>query len=235
MLPARTDFQELKARFHAAAAAPRVGREPLFPTAIASIDALLGGGLPCGSLVTLEGCGTAGARSIAAALLAQATRSGLGAIIDGGELYPPSLEAAGVRLDRLLIVPAGTPVRAARAADLLLRSRVARVVVMAVCGGTPAATLRAAVWARLASLAHKAGAVLVVLAVASVPPVRTIAELSAAATVCLSCRIARPVHTGTRGIWGVFTGFELQAELRKHKFRNSLTPFVVNELVGMVQ
>jgi hypothetical protein len=229
MLPARTDFQELKARFHAAAAAPRTGREPLFPTAIASLDALLGGGLPCGSLVTLEGYGTAGARSIAAALLAQATRTGLGAIIDGGELYPPSLEAAGVRLDRLLIVPAGTPVRAARAADLLLRSRVARVVVMAVCDGTPAVTLRAAVWGRLASLAHKAGAVLVVLAV------RAIVEISAAATVCLSCRIARPVHTGTRGIWGVFTGFELQAELRKHKFRNSLTPFVVNGLVGMVQ
>ncbi len=223
MLPARTDFQELKARFHAAPAAPRTGREPLFPTAIASLDALLGGGLPCGSLVTLEGYGTAGVRSIAAALLAQATRTGLGAIIDGGELYPPSLEAAGVRLERLLIVPAGTPVRAARAADLLLRSRVARVVVMG------AVTLHAAVWGRLASLAHKAGAVLVVLAV------RAIVEISAAATVCLSCRVARPVHTGTQGIWGVFTGFELQAELRKHKFRNSLTPFVVNGLVGMVQ
>jgi vacuolar-type H+-ATPase catalytic subunit A/Vma1 len=92
-----------------------------------------------------------------------------------------------------------------------------------------AVTLHAAVWGRLASLAHKAGAVLVVLAV------RAIVEISAAATVCLSCRVARPVHTGTRGIWGVFTGFELQAELRKHKFRNSLTPFVVNGLVGMVQ
>lgn len=229
MLPARPDFQELKARFHAAGAAPRTGREALFPTAIADIDALLGGGLPCGSLVTLEGCGTAGARSIAAALLAQATRNGLGAIIDGGELYPPSLEAAGVRLDRLLIVPAGTPIRAARAADLLLRSRTARVVVMA------AVTLRAAIWTRLANLAHKAGAVLVVLVVASVPPSRAIPELSAAATVCLSCRIERPVHTGTRGIWGVFTGFELRAELRKHKFRKSLTPFVVNGLVGMVQ
>ena len=222
MLPARPDFQELKARLQAAGAASRTGREPLLPTAIPDIDALLGGGLPCGSLVTLEGYGTTGAHSLAAVLLAQATRNGLGAVIDGGELYPPALEAAGVRLDRLLIVPAATPVRAARAADLLLRSRTARVVVMT------AMTLRAAVWTRLANLAQKAGAMLVVLTT------RTIAELSAAATVCLSCRVERPVLTGTRGIWGVFTGFELRAELRKHKFRKSLTPFVVNKL-GMVQ
>ncbi|MGC2131549.1 MAG: hypothetical protein WA629_15800 [Candidatus Aquilonibacter sp.] len=234
MLPARPDFQELKARLHAAGAASRTGREALFPSAIADIDALLGGGFPCGSLVTLEGCGTAGARSIAAVLLAQATRNGLAAVIDGGELYPPALEAAGVRLDRLLIVPAATPVRAARAADMLLRSRTTRVVVMAVCGGTPGGALRAAVWTRLANLAQKAGALLVVLCSGTPLTTRSIAALSAAATVCLSCRVNRPVHTGTRGIWGIFTGFELRAELRKHKFRKSLTPFVVNEL-GMVQ
>ena len=57
MLPARPDFQELKARLHAASTAPRTGREALFPTAIADIDAVLGGGFPYGSLVTLEGCG----------------------------------------------------------------------------------------------------------------------------------------------------------------------------------
>jgi hypothetical protein len=223
MLPARTDFQALKAHLAAVAAAPRAGREQLFSTAIPAVDALLGGGIPCGSLITLEGCGSAGCRSIAAALLAQATRSGLGAVIDCGELYPPSLEAAGVRLDRLLIVPATTPVGMARAADLLLRSRTARVVVMT------ATALRAAVWARLAGLAQKAGAVLVVLAS------RTIAELSAVATVCLSCRIERAVMHGTRGLWGVFCGFELQADLRKHKFRNSLTPFVVNGLLRSEQ
>ncbi len=215
MLPARIDFQDLKARFTAMAADPRPGREPLFPTAIPSIDALLGGGIPRGCLLILEGCGSAGCRSIAAALLAQATCRGLGAVIDGGELYPPSLEAAGVRLDRLLIVPATTPVSMARAADLLLRSRTTRVVVMV------GVALRAAVWARLAGLARKAGAVLVVLAS------RTIAELCAVATVCLSCRIERSVMQGTRGLWSVFSGFELQAELRKHKFRNSLAPFAV--------
>jgi hypothetical protein len=205
MLPATARFQELKTRLQAVSVAPRAGREALFPTAIGPLDSLLGGGLPCGSLVTLEGRGSAGCRSIAAALLAQATRRGLGAVIDGGELYPPTLEAAGVRLDRLLIVPARTPAGVARAADVLLRSRAARVVVMA------AAALRAAVWIRLANLAHKAGALLVVLVS------RAATELSAVAAVRLACCIERPVLSGTRGIWAVFSGFEVRTELRKHK------------------
>ncbi len=216
MLPVRPDFQALKARFHAAAGAPRAGREALFSTAVPALDAVLGGGIPFGSLITLEGAPSAGCHSVAAALLAQATDRGLGAIIDNGELYPPGLEAAGVRLDRLLIVPANTPLRIARAADLLLRSRAARVVVMA------ATALRATVWARLANLAHRAGVVLVVLAS------RVSVELSAVATLALSCSLRRVVMKGTRGLWGVFSGFEVQTELRKHKFRNSLTPSVVN-------
>jgi hypothetical protein len=212
MPPVRSDFQELKARFHVAAGAPRAGREALFRTAIPAIDAQLGGGIPYGSLVALEGTASAGCRSIAAALLARATDRGLGAIIDSGELYPPGLEAAGVRLDRLLIVPARTPLGIARAADLLLRSRTARVVVMT------ATSLRATVWARLANLAQRAGVVLVVLAS------RVSVELSAVATLALSCRLSRVVMKGTRGLWGVFDGFEVQTELRKHKLRNSLTP-----------
>ncbi|HTU71499.1 MAG TPA: hypothetical protein VMF11_14445 [Candidatus Baltobacteraceae bacterium] len=182
-----------------------MAREPLFSTAIPAIDALLGGGIPYGTLLTIEGCGSAGCRSIAAALLAQGTRHGLGAVIDGGELYPPALAAAGVRLDRLLIVPAATPMALARAADLLLRSRTARVVVMT------AGALRAAVWARLAKLAARTGTVLVVLAA------RASAELSVVAGVRLACRLERAVLRGTRGLWGVFAGFELHAEVRKHK------------------
>jgi cell division inhibitor SulA/protein ImuA len=184
---------------------PAATREPLVSTGLPSIDRMLGGGLPCGSLVTFEGNGTAGCRSIAAALLAMATQRGLGAIIDEGDLYPPALEAAGVRLERLLIVPAKTPIGVARAADLLLRSRIARVVVMA------ATSLRAAVWMRLASLAQKAGAILVVLAP------RASAELCGAALVRVHCRIGTASASGTHGLWGVFTGFDVRAELRKHK------------------
>jgi hypothetical protein len=209
MLPDRTAFNDLRARFQAGMGTLAPGREPRFCTGVASIDALLGGGLPCGSLVTLEGRGSAGCRSVAAALLAAATQRGLGAMIDGGDLYPPALEAAGVRLDRLLIVPARTPVGAARAVDLLLRSRTARVIVMT------AAALRAAVWVRLAGLAHKAGAVLLVLAA------HAAVDLSGVAAVRLECRVGSVLVQGRQGLWGVFTGFDVQAELRKNKRRSA--------------
>ena len=205
MLPTTSSiFQELRSRFHTAGL-PASARERAISTGLETVDRLLGGGMPAGVLLTLEGAGSAGCRSVAAALLAVATRRGLGAIIDGGDLYPPHLEAAGVRLDRLLIVPARTPLGIARAADLLLRSRTAGVVVMA------ATALRAAVWIRLASLAHKAGAVLVVLAV------RVSAELAAAAAVRVGCRIGVPCVAGSHGIWGTFTGFDVRAQVRKNK------------------
>jgi hypothetical protein len=205
MATANPTFQDLRARFHAGAAAPGAARDGLISTGLQAVDELLGGGMPSGSLVTLEGEGSAGCRSLAAALLAIATQRGLGAIIDTGDLYPPGLEAAGVRLDRLLVVPARTPLGIARAADLLLRSRAARVIVMT------AAALRAAVWMRLANLAQKAGALLIVLAR------RAAAELCAAATVRVRCRIGATNADGTHGLWGVFTGFDVCAELRKHK------------------
>jgi hypothetical protein len=206
-LPQRRNelFEELKGRLHAAPGAVGTAVERVAKSGIESLDCLLGGGFPLGSLVTLEGHGSAGRWSIAAALLAQVTRRGLGAVIDDGELYPPALEDAGVRLDRLLVVPAKTPVGIARAVDLILRSRTARVIVM----GAPA--LRAAVWTRLATLAHRAGAVLVVIAG------RASAELAGVATVRLGCMFERAVIRGSRGLWGCFSGFTLRTELRKHK------------------
>jgi hypothetical protein len=203
--PRRERFQDLKTRLHATPGAAGIALENVLPTAVSAIDALLGGGFPLGSLVTLEGPCSSGRWSIAATLLAIATRRGLGAVIDEGELYPPSLEAAGVRLDRLLIVPAKTPVGIARAADLLLRSRAVRVVVMA------APSLRAAVWTRLAKLAQRAGVLLVVVAARAWP------ELSASASVRLGFRFERAIVNGTRGLWCTFAGFDLRVQAHKHK------------------
>lgn len=203
--PRRERFQDLKTRLHATPGTPGIALENVLPTAVLAIDALLGGGFPLGSLVTLEGPCSSGRWSIAATLLAAATRKGLGAVIDEGELYPPSLEAAGVRLDRLLIVPAKTPVGIARAADLLLRSRAVRVVVMA------APSLRAAVWTRLANLAQRAGVLLVVIAARVWP------ELSASASVRLGFCFERAIVNGTRGLWSTFAGFDLRVQAYKHK------------------
>ncbi|MEO9170940.1 MAG: hypothetical protein ABI282_02880 [Candidatus Baltobacteraceae bacterium] len=175
------------------------------PTGLSGLDRLLGGGFPCGILVTLEGSRSSGRWTIVAGLLAAATRCGLGAVIDAGELYPPALAQAGVRLDRLLVVPARTPLGIARAADILLRSRVVRVVIM----GAP--VLRAAVWARLAGLAHRAGALLVVVTTA------VDAELAASAGMRLGCALLRLAVFGSRGLWCTFAGFTVHTEVRKHK------------------
>lgn len=203
--PRNPQFEELKKRLAGGPASRIPVLDRALSTGIEALDALLGGGLPLGALVTLEGCGTTGRWGIAAALLAQATRRGLGAVVDDGRLYPPSLEAAGVRLDRLLVVPAKTPVGIARAVDLILRSRVARVVVL----GAP--SLRAAVWTRLAQLAHRAGSILIVIAT------QASAELAGVASLRLGCVFERAVVHGSRGLWCRFSGFALRAEVRKHK------------------
>lgn len=203
--PRKALFHELRARLHAAPGAPKTSLEDLVPTAVATLDDLLGGGLPKGALVTLEGAASSGRWSIVASCLAQVTRRALGAIIDAGELYPPTLEAAGVRLDRLLIVPAKTPVAIARAADALMRSRVVRVIVMA------AVSLRAQVWSRLANLASRMGVVLIVIAM------HAAIELGSVASVRIGCAFARALTRGTRGLWCQLSGFELRAHLRKQK------------------
>jgi hypothetical protein len=201
----REAFAELKHRLQAGLGSVRASIDLCVPSALPALDEMLGGGFPRGTLTTLEGPGSSGRWSIAARLLAQATQRGLAAVVDEGELYPPDLAQAGVRLERLLVVPARTALGVARAADILTRSRACRVIVM------PAPPLRAAVWSRLAGLAHRAGALLVV-----VTP-RAPGELASAATVRLQCVRERVSMFGTRGVWCTFAGFEFRAELRKHK------------------
>jgi hypothetical protein len=199
----RTAFATLKAELSARSNCPPPLPEDLVPTAIPELDRLLEGGFPCGAVATLEG--TTGRWSLAAGLVAATTRRGLAAILNDGTLYPPSLADAGVCLERVLVVPARKALQIARAVDILLRSRICRLVVM------PAVTLRDAVWTRLASLAHRGGVLLLVVAE------RAGAALCAAAELRLHCALERIVVRGKRGLWGSFAGFVLCIDLRKHK------------------
>ncbi len=194
-------FELLKARLNAEPAA--LPAESLIPTAIPELDHLLGGGFPAGSMATLEG--ETGRWSLAAALAARMTRRSLVAILDDGALYPPALAEAGACLERVLIVPARKALAMARAADILLRSRICRLVLM------PAIALRDAVWARLATLAHRSGVLLIVVAA------HAGAALTAAAAVRLHCAPAKILTLGQRGLWGTVAGFELCVGLRKHR------------------
>ncbi len=203
----RPAFAALKASLESAAlAAPSAHVEDLFSTTIAALDRLMGGGIPRGTLVTLEG--PAGRWCIAARLIAAVTNRSTAAIIDDGGLYPPALAQAGARLERVLIVSVQSPLATARAADILLRARACRLVLM------PAPHLGPAIWTRLSSLAHRTGAVLV-----AVLPSGTDAALplAAAAAIRLRCTRERLVTIGQDGLWCTFCGYALSAELHKYK------------------
>jgi hypothetical protein len=197
----RKAFELLKERL--SARPPALPVEQLVATTIPELDRVLAGGLPAGAVATLEG--ETGRWSLAAGLVAGLTRRSLVAILDDGSLYPPALAEAGVCLERVLVVPARTPLAMARAADILLRSRICRMVLM------PAVALRDAVWERLAKLAHRGGVLLIVVAV------RAGAALGAAAGVRLHCALDRVLVHGLRGLWGSLAGFEFCVDVRKHK------------------
>ena len=171
----RLAFEELRERLRSTAMPVRGER---LASALPALDRALGGGFTKGTLTMLEGPAGSGRWALATRLLAQGTQRGLAAVIDSGALYPPDLVAAGVALERLVIVSAAAPVAAARAADALLRSRACGVVAL------DAPTLRSSLWVRLAGLAHKSGALLLVVAM------HAQTELAAVAGLRLRCERA---------------------------------------------
>jgi hypothetical protein len=199
----RKAFEALKSELSATASLPFLPIEGTVATAIPELDRLLAGGFPSGSVATLEGA--TGRWSVAAGLVSAMTRRSLVAILDDGALYPPGLADAGACLERVLIVPVRKALEVARAADILLRSRICRLILM------PAIAVRDSIWARLATLAHRNGVLLIVMAT------RAGAALSAAAELRLHCALERIIMRGTHGLWGGFAGFELRVNLRKHK------------------
>lgn len=201
----RPTFESLKAGLDVRAGGRIVAAcADALPTGFEAFDRALAGGFPRGTIATLEGPPSSGRTAILASLLAQATRRGYAAVVDDGTLYPPDLQRAGVRLERLLVVSAQAPVAVARCADILLRSRAFGVIAM------PAAALRATVWSRLAGLAQKAGAVLL--------PLGTHAntELAYFASTRVRCAIDRVLWSGA-GVLCELQGYEVLVHVLKHK------------------
>ena len=201
--PARSEaLERLRERLHEIAATYSPAVEPRLATDIPEVDRLLEGGFPAGVIATIEGA--TGRWSLAAGLVARMTRRSLVAILDDGGLYPPSLAQAGASLERVLVVPARQALAIARAVDILLRSRICRMVLM------PAVALRDALWTRLAKLARRSGVLLIVVAA------RAGEALSAVAGVRLHCTLERVLMNGQHGLWGSIAGFELCVGVRKH-------------------
>jgi hypothetical protein len=192
----------------ASAAAFALGDEALVRTGIAELDAAVGGGFARGTIASIEGPPSSGRSTLAVRLLAAATRHGLGALI-GIDLFPPALAAAGVRVERLLIVRVDEPVAVARAADIVVRSGAFTVVVIpALPSG---ARTGSAAWTRLAGLAHRANALLVAIGD------EASAELRYFASLRVETSIERVRWNGRAGHCCELAGYDVRATVRKHK------------------
>jgi len=143
------------------------GTGAVVPTGFAALDALLGsGGLPRATTATVAGDVGSGRTTLVLRVVAEAQAAGcLVAYVDGARtLDPVEAAARGVRLDELVVV---APRTAAEGIDLgaeLLRSAVVDVLVMDLPEGSggpgdrfPERLLR------LAAIARRAGALLVLL------------------------------------------------------------------------
>ncbi|MBV9149862.1 MAG: hypothetical protein JO024_08350 [Candidatus Eremiobacteraeota bacterium] len=206
----RAAFAELKAgleaRHRATLAARFAQADPtLFHTGFKALDSALGGGLARGTIAVFEGEGSSGRTAVAARLLAAQTQSGLAAAIDDGGLYPPGLAAAGVRLERLLVMPVSDPLGAVRAADILMRSHAFGITLM------PVVAVKAALWARLASLTHHAGALLLALGDQATN------ELGYFSSARVRFQIANVHWTDRFGPFAQLAGYEIHAEVIKNK------------------
>jgi len=181
-------------------------------TGLDPVDRALAGGFPKGVISTLEGPASSGRSALAASLLAAATAGGGAAALvewrddPSGGLFAPTLAAAGVALERLLIVRVERELDVMRAADIVLRSSAFGALAIP---AVPRA--RATMWTRLASLAHRANAV--VLAVGT----EISSELRYFASVRVECSLRETRWLGAPGPFRSLAGYELCAQIRKHK------------------
>ncbi len=212
----RAAFEGLRATLstlHRSAApeAFALAEETVVRTGLGELDLALGGGFPRGAIATIEGAPGSGRSAVVARLLASATANGgLGALVEmpngpEGAFYPPALDAAGVDLARLLVIGTNDVASVARAADIVLRSAAFGVVVI------PALSLRAPVWTRLASLAHRANVVLVAFGEAASDELRYFASLR------VRLRAATVRFAGTQGLFCTLAGLGVEAAVLKHK------------------
>lgn len=88
------------------------------PTGFPSLDALLGGGIPCGQAIELSGVPTSGMTTLALKIIAEAQQQGRPTVyVDLASIFDPGYAVrCGVQLNRLLIA---RPEGVARGLDIL--------------------------------------------------------------------------------------------------------------------
>ena len=159
--------REIAARLTTAAGLSRERFAPGFlPTRIEGLDRLLGGGLPRGALVEMSGRASSGRFSVALSALAATTQAGeAAALVDPGDHFDPQgAAAAGAELSRVLwLRPRGLK-PALAAAETVLATGFALVVLDLGLTRIFRRRFDDAVWLRLARRARFHDAALLVLA-----------------------------------------------------------------------
>lgn len=136
------------------------------PTGCEGLDRLLGGGLPRGALVEMSGRASSGCFSVALSALAAATETGeAAALVDPGDHFDPQgAAAAGAELSRVLwLRPRGLKMALA-AAETVLATGFALVILDLGLARVSRQSAGDAVWLRLARRARFHDAALFVLA-----------------------------------------------------------------------
>lgn len=179
-----------------------------WPTGLAELDRLLGGGFPAGRIGEIAGPASSGRTSLLLRLLAATTAGGESvALVDGADAFDPvSASGAGVDLDRTLWARPPAPAEALRAVEILLRAGGFALVTLDLTARIPRLPPTAH-WLRLVRAAAASRTALVVLT-SNVRLVGTCADLA------LELHPLRPRFRGTPAL---LDGAEVEAALVRHR------------------
>jgi hypothetical protein len=205
----------------------------LFTTGICEIDAVLGGGIPRGSITEVAGAASAGKTSFGLSAVAAITQSGAAcAWVDVSDaLSPESAAAANIVLKRLLWLrmseerkervtdkPWSRLEQALKATDLLLQAGGFSAIVLDMSDVLPQHTMRIplATWYRFRLAAEQARTALIFLTQSPCA--------SSCAALSLRCEPANTRPFSTNGETALFE--EQQYTLVRERNRNEGSPFL---------
>jgi hypothetical protein len=213
----------------------------LFPTGMAQVDAMLGGGIPRGSITEVSGALSTGKTSFAFSSIASITQLGNAcAWVDVSDaLSPESAAAANVDLKRLLWLriaaerkakmaakPWSRLEQALKATDLLLQTGGFAAIVLDLSDVPPQQTMRItlATWYRFRLAAEHARTALVFLTQSPCA--------SSCATLALHCEPMQAAPFSQHGETPLFEGQQYQ--LVRERNRNEGSPFRQKKPAGRV-